>query len=89
MKHVFEPFLPGRPKKSVFPLRRCCSDNGKNRTPRVCQLCEFKRKLMRHIRDYNQQRKHLKWKYFDSSRRITHHQLLRPGRHGAHDFNSR
>jgi len=32
---------------------------------------DLKRKLMRYIRQYNQQPKPVKWKYFDTSRRIT------------------
>src|SRR5213595_3830007 len=32
---------------------------------------DLKRKLMRYIRQYNQQAKPVKWKYFDPSRRIT------------------
>ncbi len=32
---------------------------------------DLKRKLMRYIRQYNQQPKPVKWKYFDPSRRIT------------------
>lgn len=32
---------------------------------------DLKRKLMRYIRQYNKQPKPVKWKYFDSSRRIT------------------
>jgi transposase len=32
---------------------------------------DLKRKLMRYIRQYNQQPKSVKWKYFDPSRRIT------------------
>lgn len=32
---------------------------------------DLKRKLMRYIRQYNQQPKSVKWKYFDTSRRIT------------------
>ena len=31
---------------------------------------DLKRKLMRYIRQYNQQPKPVKWKYFDTSRRI-------------------
>ena len=34
-------------------------------------LPDLKRKLMRYIRHYNKQPKPVKWKYFDSSRRIT------------------
>lgn len=34
-------------------------------------LPDLKRKLMRYIRQYNKQPKPVKWKYFDSSRRIT------------------
>ena len=32
---------------------------------------DLKRKLMRYIRQYNKQPKPVKWKYFDTSRRIT------------------
>ena len=32
---------------------------------------DLKRKLMRYIRQYNQQPKSVKWKYFDPTRRIT------------------
>src|ERR1700694_2602533 len=32
---------------------------------------DLKRKLMRYIRRYNQQPKPVKWKYFDTSRRIS------------------
>jgi transposase len=32
---------------------------------------DLKRKLMRYIRQYNKQPKPVKWKYFDSTRRIT------------------
>jgi transposase len=34
-------------------------------------VTDLKRKLMRYIRQYNKQPKPVKWKYFDSSRRIT------------------
>jgi transposase len=34
-------------------------------------LQDLKRKLMRYIRHYNQAPKTVKWKYFDSTRRIT------------------
>jgi len=34
-------------------------------------VSDLKRKLMRYIRHYNKQPKPVKWKYFDSSRRIT------------------
>ena len=34
-------------------------------------VADLKRKLMRYIRQYNQQSKPVKWKYFDTSRRIT------------------
>jgi len=34
-------------------------------------VSDLKRKLMRYIRQYNEQSKPVKWKYFDSSRRIT------------------
>ena len=34
-------------------------------------LPDLKRKLMRYIRHYNKQPKPVKWKYFDSSKRIT------------------
>ena len=34
-------------------------------------LADFKRKLMRYIRQYNKVPKPLKWKYFDPTRRIT------------------
>ena len=34
-------------------------------------IADLKRKLMRHIRRYNEQPKPVKWKYFDPTRRIT------------------
>jgi transposase len=34
-------------------------------------VADLKRKLMRYIRHYNKQAKPVKWKYFDTSRRIT------------------
>jgi hypothetical protein len=34
-------------------------------------VSDLKRKLMRYIRQYNQQPKPVKWKYIDTSRRIT------------------
>src|SRR5690242_13303427 len=34
-------------------------------------VADLKRKLMRYIRQYNKQPKRVKWKYFDTARRIT------------------
>ncbi|KAB7578990.1 IS630 family transposase, partial [Verminephrobacter sp. Larva24] len=37
---------------------------------------DLKRKRMRYIRKYNEQPKSVKWKYFDSTRRITPYSII-------------
>jgi len=37
---------------------------------------DLKRKLMRYIRQYNKEPKPVKWKYFDTTRRITPNSIV-------------